>query len=524
MTAAQGRALGPWQGVGLAFAAGIAAALAHPPFGLWIGIFAFSLLLLSLDRTPEQKPLRAAFLRGWAAGGGYMLVSTWWVAEAFFVDAANHGWQAPLAVLFLAGGIGLFWGGAGLAYRWIASKRGVGLGARRILVFAAVLSSFEWLRGHVLTGFPWDLPGEAWKAGSAPSQAASLIGVYGLSFVTLAIGAAPVVLADRRSRSGAIALASAAAALALLWGYGAVRLAAGTPPDTTVRLRIVQPGLSEEATWTDALFQQRFNRFLRLSAWPAARRPDVVIWPEGAIPAPFSAYLAPGTWTEAELAAALQPGQTLLDGGYRYSGPVGQQKAYNTLLMLRRGQTGFRVVGLYDKYRLVPFGEYLPFPQFFSLLHLTSLVQNGEPFSSGPRPAPVSIPGVPRMQPLICYESLFPGFTSSHGGRPDWIVNVSDDAWFGQTTGPWQHLNLASYRAIEEGLPLIRATPTGVSAVVDPYGRVRAYLGLGRQGIIDTILPGRLEATSYSRLRELPFYMLLLVGLGASLMINKPKL
>ncbi len=524
MTALPGRALGPWQGVGLAFAAGIAAALAHPPFGAWIGIFAFSLLLFSLDRTPERRPLRTAFLRGWAAGGGYMLVSTWWVAEAFFVDAANHGWQAPLAVLFLAGGIGLFWGGAGLAYRWIASRRGGAWGARRVLVFAATLSAFEWLRGHVLTGFPWDLPGEAWKAGSAPSQAASLIGVYGLTFVTVAIGAAPVVLADRRSRAGAIALASAAVALVLLWGYGAVRLAQGAPADTGLRMRIVQPGLSEEATWTDALFQQRFERFLRLSAWPAARRPDVVVWPEGAIPAPFSAYLAPGTWTEAELAMAIQPGQTLLDGGYRFSGPPGQQKAYNTLLMLRRGQTGFRTVGLYDKYRLVPFGEYLPFPQLFSLLHLTSLVQNGEPFSSGPRPAPVSVPGVPRMQPLICYESLFPGFTSSRGGRPDWIVNVSDDAWFGQTTGPWQHLNLASYRAIEEGLPLVRATPTGVSAVVDAYGRTRAYLGLGRQGIIDTALPGRLEATPYSKLRDFPFYILLLVGLGAPLIINKSKL
>ncbi len=519
MTTPQARPLGPWTGAALAFGAGIAAALAHPPFGAWVGIFGFALFQFSLDRTPPRHRLRAAFFRGWAAGAGYLLVGTWWVSEAFFVDAAAHGWQAPFAVIFMAAGIGLFWGGAGLVYRLFAP-----IGAVRVLLFAATLSAFEWLRGHILTGFPWDLPGEAWRAGSAPSQGASLIGAYGMTFVTVAIGAAPVVLADRRPKASAVTLASAALTLALLWGYGAARLAGGAPPDASIRLRIVQPGLSEEAVWTDDLFRQRFDRFLRLSAWPAARTPDVVIWPEGAIPAPFSAYLTPGTWTQAELAAALRPGQTLLDGGFRYSGPQGEQKAYNTLLMLRRTQTGFRVVGLYDKYRLVPFGEYLPWPQFFSLLHLTSLVQNGEPFSSGPVPAPVSIPGVPRMQPLICYESLFPGFTSSKGGRPDWIVNVSDDAWFGQTTGPWQHLNLASYRAIEEGLPLIRATPTGVSAVVDAYGRVRAHLGLGRQGVIDAALPGRLAPTPYSRLRELPFCVLLLISVLMALMVKTSKL
>nr|WP_254063035.1 apolipoprotein N-acyltransferase [Caulobacter sp. S45] len=504
----------------MACAAGVIAALAHPPFGLWIGVFGYALLQLSLDLTPAHRPLRAAFFRGWAAGTGYLLVGTWWVAEAFFVDAAAHGWQAPLAVLFTAGGIGVFWGGAGLVYRLIAPR-----GAWRILTFAAVWSSFEWLRGHVLTGFPWDLPGETWRAGSAMSQGASLIGAYGMTFLTVAIGATPIVLADRdRPKSSAAALAAAALALGVLWGYGAMRLAVPLPADTSVRLRIVQPGLKEEPVWTEALFRQRFDRFMRLSAWPAARTPDVVIWPEGAIPAPFNTYLAEGTWTEAELASAFRPGQTLLNGGYRFSGPESAQKAYNSLLMMRRTQTGFRALAVYDKYRLVPFGEFLPFPGLFSLLHLSSLVQNGEPFSPGPVPAPVSIPGVPRMQPLICYESLFPGFTSSIGGRPDWIVNVSDDAWFGQTTGPLQHLNLASYRAIEEGLPLIRATPTGVSAVVDAYGRVRARLGLGRQGIIDTALPGRLAPTPYSKLRELPFCVLLLLGFASALFIKKSKL
>ena len=163
----------------------------------------------------------------------------------------------------------------------------------------------------------------------------------------------------------------------------------------------------------------------------------------------------------------------------------------------------------------MPFGEFLPFPQVFSLLGLTSLVQNGIAFSPGPRPAPLSVQGLPRVQPLICYESLFPGFTTSKGGRPDWIVNVSDDAWFGRTTGPLQHLNLASYRAIEEGLPIVRATPTGVSAVVDAFGRVRARLGLGKAGIIDADLPGRLPPTPFSRFGEAPFWLMVAAGLTA---------
>jgi apolipoprotein N-acyltransferase len=503
-----------WRGLLLAFLSGVAAALAHPPFGLWIGVFAFAAILVSLDRVAPARPLRSAFARGWAAGTGYLLVSTWWVAEAFFVDAATHGWQAPLAVMFTAGGIGVFWGGAGLVYRLLAPARG----ARRVLLFAAVWSCFEWLRGHLLTGFPWDLPGEMWRAGSAVSQGAALVGAYGMTVLTVAIGAAPAALTRQTApRSAGLALATAAMALGLMWGYGAWRLSRPAPADTAVRLRIVQPGLKEEPVWTEDLVRQRVDRFLSLTALPAARRPDVVVWPEGAIPVSFNDFFAPGAWTSGALAAALQPGQVLLDGGYRFAWSGGRTRAYNSLLMLRRTTAGFRMVGDYDKYRLVPFGEFLPFPQVFSLLHLSSLVQNGEPFSPGPRPAPVSVPGLPRMQPLICYESLFPGFTSDKGGRPDWIVNVSDDAWFGQTTGPRQHLNLASYRAIEEGLPLIRATPTGVSAVVDSFGRVRARLDLGRTGIIDAALPGRLPPTPYSQLRELPFYVLVLLAFALSL-------
>ena len=497
-------------GLLLALAGGAAAALAHPPFGVWPGIFGFALIAFSLDRTAVKRPLLSALARGWAAGFAYLLVGTWWIAEAFFVDAATHAWQAPLAIAFTAGGIGVFWGWAGLIYRLIAPR-----GAHRVLVFAAVWSLFEWLRGHVLTGFPWDLPGEAWRAGSAPSQTAALIGAYGMTFVTIAIGAAPVSLADRdRPRSAAVSLALAAAALAFLWGYGALRLSRPEPPDQALRLRVVQPGLAEEPVWTDAILRHRVDRFMHLTALPAAQRPDLVIWPEGALPYSLEDFFAYGSGPAAQLAHALSPGQVLFDGGYRVDEASGKPRYYNSMLVVKRTDDGFRPLGVYDKYRLVPFGEFLPFPWFFSIIHLTSLVQNGVAFTPGPRPAPMTPQGLPRMQPLICYEALFPGFTSSVGGRPDWIVNISDDAWFGRTTGPLQHLNLASYRAIEEGLPVVRATPTGVSAIVDAHGRVRAHLGLGRQGVIDGRLPGRLPPTLYACWHEIPFYAFVVAGLA----------
>ena len=498
-------------GLCLAFVGGAAAALAHPPFGVWPGVFGFALIVLSLDRANARRPLLSALARGWMAGFAYLLVGTWWIAEAFFVDAATHAWQAPLAILFTAGGIGVFWGAAGAAYRLIAPR-----GVHRLLVFAAIWSTFEWLRGHVLTGFPWDLPGEAWRAGSAPSQAASLIGAYGMTLLTVAIGSAPAAMADRaRSKSAAVALALAAGALAGLWSYGAMRLSRPAPADQALRLRIVQPGLPEEPQWTDAILRARMRRFDRLTGWPAKRTPQVVVWPEGALPYSFEDFFSYASWTAPALEAALKPGQVLFDGGYRIGpGSNGGERYYNSMLVLARTGDGFRALGLYDKYRLVPFGEFLPFPRLFTLLHITSLVQNGISFSPGPRPRPLGIAGLPRMQPLICYEALFPGFTTSTGGRPMWIVNISDDAWFGRTTGPLQHLNLASYRAIEEGLPMVRATPTGVSAIIDAFGRTRAHLGLGRQGIIDGPLPGVLAPTLYSRLGDWPFFVLTAAALA----------
>jgi apolipoprotein N-acyltransferase len=496
-----------------ALVAGLGIGLAFPPFGVLPGLLGWALLLWLVERAPADRPVRSAALRGWLAGLGFFGLSLWWVAEAFLVDAAAHAWMIPIVMLLLPGGVALFWAGACALYRALAPS-----GPARFLVFAAAVGVFEWLRGHVLTGFPWNLPGEVWRAGSAPSQAASVFGAYGLSVVTVALAAAPALAfgpGERRAR--ALALGVAAAILAGLYGFGAWRLAQPPPAEQSTVIRIVQADVEQGEKWRPENLDAVLADYLRLTTAPGLERVDAVIWPEGAIPSAANDYLGADVERRRRVAAALRPDQTLLTGAFRVE-PDGRGgvAAFNTFLALQRTPgPDLRLTAVYDKHRLVPLGEFLPLRPLLEPIGFVSLVNAPADFTAGPRPAPVSTPGLPRMQPLICYESLFPGFTSDEGGRPSWIVNGSNDAWFGHTSGPWQHLNIASYRAIEEGLPLIRATPTGVSAVIDAYGRPLKTLAPGAAGVIDSALPGALAPTVYSKFGEFLFWSLAVLGFVA---------
>jgi apolipoprotein N-acyltransferase len=516
-----------WAGRGAALAAGLAAAFAHPPFSFPPGLLGYAAMLWLCDRADPARPWRSAFFRGWLAGVAYFAVSTWWIGEAFFVDAQDQAWMAPFAVAGMAAGLALFWAAAAALYRLLAPP-----GPLRVLVFAGAMAGAEWLRGHVLTGFPWDLPGETWRAGSAPSQMASIVGAYGLTWLTLAIAAAPGL--GVRSRPARLAIGLAAAALAGLYGYGAGRLSLAEPiaPNAPI-IRVVQPDTPELATYDAAAFADILKRNLDLTrqrpAKGVTRPPDVIVWSEAGLPDALEDYLAPGSWTLTQIEAALAPGQTLITGGYRAElAPPGAyapdgQIYHNSLVALTRGATGVTITGLYDKHLLVPFGEYLPFDRELAPLGVKQLVHLGQGFTPGSAPRPIFPPGVPAVQPLICYESLFPGFTYGAalraGRRPAWIVNVSDDAWFGVTSGPWQHLNLASYRAIEEGLPMVRATPTGISAVIDAYGRTLPgkRLGQGAFGAIDSPLPPALPSTPFEVCGDVIFVAMVLISLASSL-------
>ena len=497
--------------IGLALAAGAAAALAHPPFGVLPGLLGYALLMFLSERSTS---VRGGFWMGWLAGFAYFFISCWWVAEAFLVNPAQ-AWMAPFAASALPAGLGLFWGTATALYR-----RFLPSGMKRVLFFAALFCLLEWLRGHVLTGFPWNPAGASWKAGSAASQFASIAGVYGLGFVTVAASAAFGPLLGEGARKARIVTAALGAlALAVLVISGAMRLSSARLELTPTLVRIVQADVPQASKWTPEAYQGIVDRYVNLTARPGAATPDLIIWPEGALPATANEVFAQGSPDAAAIARAVQPGQSLIIGlGRGVADPSVPEggRYFNSLFVLTdEGGDGLRVATVYDKYRLVPFGEFLPAGGLMGALGVRALTHMPLDFSPGPRPAPIDIPGAPRAQPLICYESLYPGFTPGSTGRPGWIVNISNDAWFGRTSGPLQHLNLASYRAIETGLPVVRATPTGTSAMIDPWGRVvdGQRLDAGESGVIDARLPQPTGVTLYGRIGDLLFWLAVVAGL-----------
>jgi len=497
--------------IGLALAAGAAAALAHPPFGVLPGLLGYALLMFLSERSTS---VRGGFWMGWLAGFAYFFISCWWVAEAFLVNPAQ-AWMAPFAASALPAGLGLFWGTATALYR-----RFLPSGMKRVLFFAALFCLLEWLRGHVLTGFPWNPAGASWKAGSAASQFASIAGVYGLGFVTVAASAAFGPLLGEGARKARIVTAALGAlALAVLVISGAMRLSSARLELTPTLVRIVQADVPQASKWTPEAYQGIVDRYVNLTARPGAATPDLIIWPEGALPATANEVFAQGSPDAAAIARAVQPGQSLIIGlGRGVADPSVPEggRYFNSLFVLTdEGGDGLRIATVYDKYRLVPFGEFLPAGGLMGALGVRALTHMPLDFSPGPRPAPIDIPGAPRAQPLICYESLYPGFTPGAAGRPGWIVNISNDAWFGRTSGPLQHLNLASYRAIETGLPVVRATPTGTSAMIDPWGRVvdGQRLDAGESGVIDARLPQPTGVTLYGRIGDLLFWLAVVAGL-----------
>jgi apolipoprotein N-acyltransferase len=489
LLAARVGVLAGWRRRGLALLLGALAALALPPVhAVPVLLVAFTGLVWLMDGA---RRVREAFWLGWWFGLGHFAAGIYWVASALLTDPLRFGWMIPPVVGGLAGILALF---PALAVAGTRAAGGTGgaAGPARILFLAALWVGLEWLRGWIFSGFPWNLTGYVWAFSDGMNQLAAVTGVWGLSLVTVAAAAMPAVLGDwrpdaragRRLRLGAGCIAAAALLLAAIWAGGSWRLAEAGPaamvPD--LRLRIVQAAIDPALKNNSGLREANLGRHLALTMdTPGFDRITHVIWPETAV----QFLIDHDTEVRRAVASAVPPGGLLLTGAPRGEIEDGKlTQIWNSLVAIDGNAA---IVGTFDKFHLVPLGEYVPLRDF--LPFIDKVTPGALDFSAGPGPMTLHLPGLPPVGPLICYEVVFPGHVVDAADRPSWLLNLTNDAWFGITSGPYQHFASARMRAVEEGLPLVRAANNGISGVVDGYGRVIARLGLGQQGVLDAGLP-----------------------------------
>jgi apolipoprotein N-acyltransferase len=494
-----------WRRHGLAFLLGVFAAAALPPVDMAPTlVVSFSGLIWLAEGC---RRYREFFVLGWSFAFGFFLAGLYWIAISLFTDIAAFWWLVPFAVVALPAGLAIFGGLTLLAYRWIGA-RGIG----RAFALALTWTVAEWLRGHVLSGFPWNLMGYAWAGGfpgaTTVLQTASVTGIYGLSLLTVLVAALPSSLGEvsfgakpwRRFLPAGAALAI----IALLAGLGALRLAGDTRAAVpNVQLRLVQPSIVQSLKWDPAARESNFQRLLALSASPGADKITAIIWPEAA--ATYFLNRDPGHL--AAIASLAPRGGVVLTGTLRTEPPPEQPvHIWNSLVAVDGGGA---IVAGYDKVHLVPFGEYVPLR---SILPLPKITAGSIDLTSGPGPRTLELPGLPSVAPSICYEDIFPEATLDPTRRPGWLLNVTNDAWFGFSSGPFQHFAMARVRSVEQGLPLVRSANNGISGVVDPYGRIVKRLALDDVGVLDTKLPAALPGnTLYGSIGDSVLLLLLVL-------------
>ncbi len=552
----------------IAFLAGAASTLGLAPINLWPALFVtFPILVWLIDgataadwqkppaAAPDDDPLpvrsRAAIEKikknigiaapaepsrlsrawryiapaagiGWWFGFGYFVAGLYWLGFALLVDAKSYAWFLPFAIIGVPAGLALFTSFGVVLARLLWTR-----GALRVLALAAGLTVAEWLRGHVLTGFPWDTFGYALTGSLWLAQASALVGIWMLTLIAVAAFASPATLAD--SGEGPLRRAlmpiGAAVALAGFAIFGALRLAEiPTRFVDGVELRIMQPNLPEDETFTYSARDEVMRRYVALSRRPSAQRPNGIadvthlVWPESAFPF-FLAYEGKAL---SDIVDLLPPHAVLITGAVRAGRPDPDghiRRAYNSIYVLDHDVS---VRGLYDKVHLVPFGEYLPFQNFMESLGLLQLTKIRGGYIAGDEHKTLAVPGAPIALPLVCYEIIFPEEARAYvGDRPAWIINLTNDGWFGLTSGPYQHFQQARVRAIELGLPLVRAANSGISAVVDPLGRVITSLPLGVEGVLDSRLPQAGPPTLYTSTGDSPTFAALAAILALAYIVRR---
>lgn len=479
-----------------AFALGAALTLTMPPFGF------FPLAMLSIcgfiwlaQKVPS--PARA-FCLGWAYGAGFFITSLYWISAALFVDFDSFGWVLPLSLIVGPTVLALYTYAfiPLLAYRFRNDP------ALHAFVFATAWAGVEWLRGHLFTGFPWNLPGYMWQHALPVMQFAALAGAYGLTLMTVLWMALPVIWPAKAIRRTLKALLLATLII------GSMRIVMNPTQVLEPRtVRIVQANITQKMKWNNDAEWRNLEEHARLS--DKNTPVDAVIWPETSLTSDPVLFPEIGEY----VAKNLPPGSVGILGALRVTGNVQTNPDFRNGIYVI-DSTG-AVLDSYDKFHLVPFGEYIPLRTVLNMTPIANGVSMIGDFVAGPGPRTLAVGGrVPPFSPLICYEVIFPGHVTDPAHRPEWLVNVTNDAWYGHTAGPYQHLEIARLRAIEEGLPLARAANTGISAMVDPVGRITASLALGERGALTTPLPMALPPTIYSRLGDGVFAAMMLACLG----------
>lgn len=482
------------RGAGLDALSGAVIALSQAPLLAWY--LAFPGLIWALWRMLRPATVAGGWWAGWFVGAGYFGAYLNWIVHPFFVDPWVYGWMAPFAFLLMAFGLGLFWA--------VASALAVLL-PQRLLGLAALLSAVELLRGHIFTGFPWAQVGHLWL-GSGAEQAVAFVGATGLTVLTLLAAALPLGPRMWGGIAGAFVVGG-------LFAAGPLQGAGPDAPARKMTLRLVQPAAEQHLKWDPDQVRTLFQRQLDLTR--AGTPADLTIWPETAIP-----YLFEYSPEVPGIISAAAGGRPVAIGVQRVEG----NRGWNSLRVIGAGGA---VTATYDKHHLVPFGEYMPMGdllfRWFGIGAFAAQVGNG--YSAGPGPVVLDLgPKFGKVLPLICYEAVFPAIPLSVG-RPDWMLQITNDAWFGPFTGPFQHFQLSRLRAIEMGLPLVRVGNTGVTAVIDAHGRVGAALPFGQTGALDVPeLPAGLPATPYARHGDLVAYLLLSGLFGLSLLPRRRRL
>jgi apolipoprotein N-acyltransferase len=498
-----------WPRWALCLLTGAVSAFALPPYGLFPILFltfpGFVWLLdgaLETGKSSVFNLLRTGFGLGWLFGFGYFLSGLWWIGSAFLVEADRFAWLMPFAILVMPAGLALFTGlGAALAAVLWSDYR------LRILLLAASMTLADWLKGTVLTGFPWNAFGYAFSESLVLSQTASLVGLYGLSFLAWTIFAVPGLLADSSPLSRRLMPVGAAGVLLIaMVMYGSLRLGASGTEYEDLNIRIIQPAISQQDKWRPELRDQIFQTYLDMTEAPLAGNaqvgaPRLVVWPESSVP--FLLTREPGALRR--ISAALGENSQLAVGAVRAEPGDDGPLYFNSIYLIGSDGT---VGGLYDKVRLVPFGEYVPLKSVLDRIGISNLAGPGAGFQSGYQRRLLTASGKFSFLPLICYEAIFPAVTAAASPRPAFLLNVTNDAWFGRTPGPYQHFAQARLRSIETGLPTVRAANTGISGMIDGHGRVISKLAIFDKALIDGKLPKPAKETFYRNFQDGPILLI----------------